>query len=245
MMEVELNYVRFKKLEKYKDILCHGITLKGNDFMHHNLNNRAFINSKEKLREKFDLSEEEIFFINQVHDKEICVIDSNTKNNVRSCDGLMSDCKRKLLVTCYADCVPLLFFDPKNRVIASVHSGWKGTIKNIAAEAVLKMIKIYKSNPKDIIVGIGPSIGPCCFRVENDVCKMFKREFGEDVILRDKDKLHIDLWKSNIIQLQRVGVNEDNIECLKTCTSCNSDKLYSFRKGDKEQGRFAAFIMLK
>jgi YfiH family protein len=243
-MEKELNYICFKKLARYKDILYHGITLKGNDFMHQDPESKIFINSKNKIKERFNLNEEDVFFINQVHDKEICSIDENSKSNIRVCDGLMSNCKRKLLVTCYADCVPLLFFDPKNKVVASVHSGWKGTIRKIAAEAVFKMVKTYKSDPKDIIAGIGPSIGPCCFEVEPDVCKMFKREFGEDVILKDKDKLHIDLWRSNIIQLQNAGLRDDNIECLRICTYCNSDKFYSFRKGDKEQGRFAAFIML-
>ena len=89
--------------------------------------------------------------------------------------GLMTNSSGKVLCTCYADCVPLLFFDPVKNVIASVHSGWKGTIKLIGQETVFNMVNEYGSKVEDILVGIGPSIGPCCFEVQEDTYEQFRK----------------------------------------------------------------------
>ena len=99
----------------------------------------------------------------------------------------------------------------------------------------------YNSNPENIIAVIGPSIGPCCFEVKEDVKRQFIDIFGHNVIVDNK----VDLWVANKMQLLSCGIKEVNIESMNICTSCNNDIFYSYRKGDMEQGRFSAFIMLK
>ena len=239
-----MKYIKFNIFEEYSDSVIHGITERGIDFMHKDFNSEIFKNSKSSFARELNVMERDLFFVNQVHDKEIRIINDSSINNIEDYDGLMTASTGKVLCTCYADCVPLLFFDPVNRVVASVHSGWKGTIKFIGRDTVLKMAKEFNSKVGDILVGIGPSIGPCCFEVQEETYEQFRKKLSIGAF-EDKGKLFVDLWNSNIYMLTQIGVKRENIECKGICTSCNSNRFYSYRKGDKDSGRFTAFIMLK
>ena len=238
-----MNFLEFRMFKDYPEIVA-GVTYRGDDFMHVDFESELFLDSKAKLSAEFGVFERDIYFLNQVHDKEIRIVEQASPNDILSYDGLMTNCSEKLLVTCYADCVPLLFYDPEKNVVASVHSGWKGTVKKIGAEAVKRMREIYGSNPGDILVGIGPSIGPCCFEVGEEVYKEFELKIPVGAF-QDDGKYFVDLWNSNIEILLSAGVRRENIECKGICTCCHHEKYYSYRSGDKESGRFAAFIMLK
>lgn len=239
-----MKYIKFNIFEEYSDIISHGITERDKDFMHVAYNSETFKNSKVELARELNVLERDLFFLNQVHDKNIKIVNDGSINNIEDYDGLMTSSLNKVLCTCYADCVPLLFFDPENRIIASVHSGWKGTIKLIGQETILKMKQEYGSKVGDILVGIGPSIGPCCFEVQEDTYEQFRKKLPIGAF-EDDGKLFVDLWNSNIYMLTQIGVKRENIECKGICTSCHSSRFYSYRKGDKESGRFCAFIMLK
>jgi len=236
-----VQYIKSKLLSKYDDIISHGITIRGTDFMHKDINSPTFLSSKEKIAKEFNLSINELYFLNQVHDKNVLEISEDTTNEIRDYDALVTEVSNKMLITCFADCVPILLFDAKNKVVASVHSGWKGTVKQIAQNTIGYMCEKYNSNPQSMIAVIGPSIGPCCFEVKEDVKKQFINAFGHSVDVDNK----IDLWEANKLQLLNCGIKEENIECMEICTTCNEDKFYSYRKGDVEKGRFSAFIMLK
>ena len=238
-----MNYLEFRMFKDYPEIAA-GITYRGDDFMHTDIYSERFLTAKANLASQLSVFERDVYFLNQVHDKEIRIIEESSANDILSYDGLMTNCNEKLLVTCYADCVPLLFYDPAKSVVASVHSGWKGTIKRIGAETVKKMQEVYGSNPEDILVGIGASIGPCCFEVGEEVYREFELKIPVGAF-EDKGKYFVDLWNANIEILLQVGVKRENIECKGICTCCHHDKYYSYRSGDKEAGRFAAFIMLK
>jgi len=238
-----MNYLEFRNFKEYPEISA-GITYRGDDFMHVDFHSETFLDSKARLAAQFGVYERDVYFLNQVHEKEIRVIEEASPNDILDYDGLVTNCPGKLLVTCYADCVPLLFYDPEKNVVASVHSGWKGTVKRIGAETVKKMKDVYGCRPEDILVGIGPSIGPCCFEVGQDVYKEFELKVPVGAF-QDKGKYFVDLWNSNIEILLSAGVRRENIECKGICTCCHRDKYYSYRSGDKEAGRFAAFIMLK
>lgn len=239
-----MKYIKFNIFDDYSDVIVHGITERGTDFIHVDYNSDVFKNSKATLARELNVLERDLFFINQVHDNEIRLINEGSLNNIEDYDGLMTNSSGKVLCTCFADCVPLLFFDPVNNVIASVHSGWKGTIKLIGQETVFKMVKEYGSKVEDILVGIGPSIGPCCFEVQEDTYEQFRKKLPIGAF-DDEGKLFVDLWNSNIYMLTQIGVKRENIECKGICTSCNSSRFYSYRKGDSDAGRFTAFIMLK
>ena len=104
---------------------------------------------------------------------------SRYDESVPACDALMTAESGLPLLLCFADCVPLLFFDPVRRVIAAAHAGWKGTVAEIGRKTVQRMGEAFGSRPQDILAGIGPSIGACCFEVGEEVAAAFHAAFPE------------------------------------------------------------------
>ena len=145
-----------------------------------------------------------------------------------------------------ADCVPVLLFDPVKKVIAAVHAGWRGTMKEIARKTVEMMKQEFDCDPQDMIGGIGPSIGPCCFEVQKNVFHLANIIYSarEAVVIKRREKTFINLWQANKIQLQRAGLLESNIELTELCTACETEEFFSARKEGKT-GRFVCGIALK
>lgn len=163
-------------------------------------------------------------------------------------DGLMTNVPGVVLCTQYADCVPLLFVDPVRRVVATSHSGWKGTVAQIGAVTVQRMQDVYGCLPEDIVAAIGPSIGPCCFEVDSPVYEAFSTlPFADETILHDdkNGKYHIDLWETNRRILLEAGVLEEHITVTDLCTRCHPDVFWSHRATGGERGSLAAFIALE
>lgn len=171
------------------------------------------------------------------------------KDSFNKIDGLITNTPGVALVTQYADCTPLLFFDPEKKVIASSHSGWRGTVKEIGAVTVEKMSKYFGCNPKDIIVGIGPCIGKCCYEVDTVVFDEFKKiEYLDlNTIFTDKGngKFMLDTVEANRQILIHAGIDENNMDISDLCTNCYSDELHSHRATKGERGNMAAIIELK
>ena len=162
-------------------------------------------------------------------------------------DGLITDEPNVVLCTHYADCVPLFFVDPVRRVIATSHGGWRGTVGGIAQKTVQRMVSDYGCCSENILAGIGPSIGKCCFEVGAPVYNEFaKLAFFKDTCFTADDggKYHIDLWEVNRRFLLNSGVKENNITVTDLCTRCHPDVLWSHRHTGGQRGSLAAFIAL-
>ena len=163
-------------------------------------------------------------------------------------DGLITNVKGLTLVTQYADCVGLLFYDPIKKVIATSHAGWRGTVGKIGKITVKTMHQHFGCNPADICAGITPSIGPCCFEVDSPVYEEFSRLEGIDtakIINDDKNgKYHIDLWLTNYLTLIEAGLKEENISVCDLCTKCNPEVFFSHRQTAGKRGNMAAMICL-
>lgn len=162
-------------------------------------------------------------------------------------DGLMTNEPGVVLCTQYADCVPLFFADPVRRVVATSHGGWRGTAAGIAAVTVRRMGETYGCRPADIVVGIGPSIGRCCFEVDTPVYEAFcKVEVFDHTCYTDNGggKYHIDLWQVNRRWLLAAGVPAENVTVTDLCTRCHPDLFWSHRKTGDARGSLAAFIAL-
>ncbi len=162
-------------------------------------------------------------------------------------DGLMTNEPGVVLCTQYADCVPLFFVDPVRRVVATSHAGWRGTVAQIGAVTIERMHEVYSCDPKDILCGIAPSIGPCCFEVDQPVYEEFaKLSIADDTILHDdgNGKYHIDLWETNRRILISTGVLPEHITVTDLCTKCHSDVFWSHRVTGGERGSLAAFIAI-
>lgn len=186
---------------------------------------------------------ERMVFAEQVHRDNIYVVNEGEikQNPIPQTDGLITNIPNICLIIKIADCVPIFILDSKNKAIGLIHAGWRGIIKCIAQKAIIKMIELYGSLPKDILVGFGPSIGRCCYNVGNEVIAQFKNTFhyGEDLIKNG----YLDLQKANKRQLLELGVLEENIILNNYCTYDNDNLFFSYRREDS--GRMTSFLQLK
>lgn len=215
--------------------------------------------SRENVLENFrriaqaaGMNYERLVLSKQVHEDNVHTVEDEDigngimfENRFKSADGLITDKKGVGLVTLYADCVPLLFLDKKNAVIASSHSGWKGTVKNIGGKTVEKMIRDYGSDPADILCAIGPSIRVDHFEVGDDVAEVFIDSFGSDTAVKYGGRYHVDMQLAIRRQLTAAGIAPENIDDCNICTYCSSELLFSHRKTQGRRGNFGAFIELK
>ena len=192
----------------------------------------------------FGVVEGKIFTVSQVHSDRIVIIDNPniTPEVIKSqeADGIITDVKGVSIGILTADCVPVLLFDRKKRVVAAIHAGWKGTASKISAKAVEIMMERFGSRPQDITAAIGPAIGPCCYEVGEEVVSAFGHQKG--VAVQHGKNWHIDLPKANQLQLQDAGVTE--IDLSDICTSCRIDLFFSHRKEMGKTGRQLSFISL-
>lgn len=164
-------------------------------------------------------------------------------------DGMITNVPGIVLVTSYADCVPLYFVDPVRKAIGLSHSGWKGTVGYIGQKTVWKMHEVYGSEPKDIVAAIGPSICQSCYEVSDDVAEAFRANFTADEaadILLDKGngKYQLDLWKANWYVLTDAGILPEHLSVTDLCTACHPDLLWSHRKTNGQRGGLSAFLSL-
>lgn len=157
-------------------------------------------------------------------------------------DAVLSDLPGRHVTVTFADCVPLLFADRRLGVIGAAHAGWRGTALGIAAVTVRTMRDAFGSQPEDIVAGIGPSIGPCCFEVGDEVPSTFAAQGWPAVQGRAGNKTHLDLWATNRRQLIESGLRRQNVEVAGICTSCSTAHFYSHRAEAGRTGRFALCI---
>lgn len=165
-------------------------------------------------------------------------------------DGLVTNVPGVVLVTSYADCVPLFFVDPVNKAIGLSHSGWRGTVNNIAKVTIEKMTTLYGTKPTDVISFIGPSICKDCYEVSEDVAEEFAKAYGpavfDDILyIKDNGKFKLNLWAANYHNFINSGILPENIGITDVCTCCNSDLLFSHRATKGERGGLCGFLQIK
>jgi polyphenol oxidase len=187
---------------------------------------------------------EEPVFIHQVHQTDIRVIDRNHNGGPAGYDpltgdGLVTNVSGKTIAIKLADCQAVLMYDPFQKVIANVHSGWRGSIDNIIGRCILVMTEKFGCDPKHIVAGISPSLGPCCSEFIN-----YKTEIPPQYWKYKNDDHHFTFWDISRDQLIDAGVLANNIELSDICTKCNSHLFFSYRQS-RDTGRFAAVIGLK
>ena len=151
-------------------------------------------------------------------------------------DAIITSSPQNALVIQVADCQSVLMADPIKRVVANVHSGWRGSIRNIVAKTVDKMMAQWGCHAKDIVCGIGPSLGPCCAEFIN-----YKKELPKQYWIYQRTENHFDFWQITLDQLTEKGIPEKNVEFSHLCSKCNQHLFFSYR-GNKQSGRFATVI---
>lgn len=173
----------------------------------------------------------------QVHQTKIKIVNKLNTQPESGADALITKEQGIALAVRTADCVPVLIYDPIKKIVACVHAGWRGTVYRVVQET----IDVMRSDPADLVVGLGPAICAKCFNVGQEIAKHFPAEVKEKI---NEQMWQVDLWQANNLQLLERGVQEKNIEILEICTNEAKDLFPSFRRGDKIE-RFWSVIKLK
>lgn len=172
------------------------------------------------------------------------------KEKLKEIDGIVTNVKNLPIMTFYADCVPLYFYDPVKEVIAMAHSGWRGTVNNIGGKMILLMQKQYHCNPRDIVCAIGPSICKACYEVSEDVAVAFADAYSPEqyqrmITAKDNEKYQLDLHIACYFNFINAGICSSNIALPDYCTCCNPNVFFSHRATRGKRGNLGAVIMMR
>jgi YfiH family protein len=161
-------------------------------------------------------------------------------------DVLVTDRPDVPVLLRFADCTPVLIYDPIHRALAVAHSGWRGTVQGSTRAAVEALRREYGSHPSAMVAAIGPSIGPCCYEVGEDVVDAVHTAFtAADGLLprRASGRHHFDLWAANRRLLAEAGIHQ--IATSEVCTACRADEFFSYRASGGRTGHFGALMALR
>lgn len=200
--------------------------------------------------------EKNLVFTDQIHETTVQVVTANDcgkgimkETDIIGVDGLITNDPEVVLMTFFADCVPLFFYDKKNHAIGASHSGWRGTVKRMGAVTLQRMQEEFGTSPKDVIAVVGPSICQDCYEVSEEVAVAFREEFdkkywNELMYEMKPGKYQLDLWCANEIILEEAGVPKEQIQVSGLCTCCHKELLFSHRATMGKRGNLAGVITL-
>ncbi len=236
---------RFASLFEDPDIL-HGVsTRKGGEslppFSGLNLgipsedNRETVFQNRHTFFSHIGIPETSIVQAEQVHGDSVRSV--KRSGNYPDTDGFITNTTNLMLTIRVADCLPVFLYAPQQKVIGLVHAGWRGSSMKIVQNAVRTMVDEFGVGVDSIHSFLGPSIGPCCYEVGDEVAA----EFPESCVQNN----HLDLWKTNQEQLVSMGLAPSNIRISEFCTCCHQDWFFSHRGSGGKTGRMLAFIMLR
>ena len=205
------------------------------------------------LARSFAIPLDRFLVLNQVHGDEILVVETGDAHlsspSELSYDAVVTN--RRGLAVCIktADCVPVFIVDRAKKVIAAVHAGWRGTALAVSAKVLRLMYERYGSRPRDILAAIGPSIGLCCYEVDDVTAEAFSTQRHKEYFLfpntAKSNKWMVDLPEANRRQILDCGIPEAHIESSGYCTMCNSDLFFSHRGSGGITGRQISFMIIR
>jgi YfiH family protein len=201
----------------------------------------------ERICQALGIRQADIVSPHQVHSAAVRVVDGSDRGEVlQGTDALVTDVPGVYLMLRFADCVPILFYDPVRRAVGLAHAGWRGTVARIARATVQRMVEAFGCRPADIRAGIGASIGPCCYEVGDEVVGAARAAFPDAPHLVEPQasgRWHFDLWAANRYQLAQAGLT--CVEASGLCTACRTDEWFSHRAEKGRTGRLGAVIGLR
>ncbi|MCX8074714.1 MAG: peptidoglycan editing factor PgeF [Clostridia bacterium] len=266
----ELEYLQFNILNKYQYKLKHCCTLKNggvSEGVHSSLNFKLNTgDKKENIYKNLDIICSElkidpsnIYMAKQTHTDKVLILDLDNmseyeykKENQSEIDGYITDKKNIATLVTTADCNPIIIYDPIKNVVSNIHSGWRGTVKQIYLNAVKAMNKRFNSKYSDMIVCIGPSINKCCWnssdsRLKEEFLKLWPYE-DEYIISKSNGEYFVDFPYVIKKELMNIGVQDENIILSNICTVCNEEKFFSYRRtrksGIEQYGTMATIVEL-
>lgn len=231
--------------------------------LHVNDNEADVVRNRKRIADALGQPFTSFTYGEQVHGKDIAIVSLNEQGMGRNSretalqakDGFITKEKGIFLCAQFADCVPLFFYDPVQRVVGLAHAGWKGTVLNISMATISLMTHTFGSQPSDIRAAIGPSIGTCCYEVDETVASRVRQVLEEtqstheerEAVITDKcnDKYMLNLQQLNRKLIEQAGILSSHIEVTQLCTSCRTDLFFSHRKEGGSTGRMIAWIGLR
>ncbi|WP_088043888.1 peptidoglycan editing factor PgeF [Bacillus sp. EAC] len=223
--------------------------------LHVNDSTNHVINNRELLADQLKFSTSKWVCSKQVHGYNVLKVSKDDQgkgvtdylSSIPDTDGFYTNEEEVLLTSCYADCVPLYFLEPTKKYIGLAHAGWKGTVSNIGGKLIDKWLKEENIKLEDIQIVIGPSIGECCYEVDDFVMNKVSEAFNDDIphkVITKKlnGKYALNLKEANKQLLINSGISEENISMTNYCTSCNPNTFFSHRRDEGKTGRMMSFI---
>ncbi len=196
------------------------------------------INSYKNIIIPKQVHETNIIEINHLRNKKIVQVDK--------ADGLITRNKSSILTIQTADCVPIIFVDKIKGVIGISHQGWKGSLMRMSQKMIKEMIGIG-GGKQSLQISIGPSIGDCCYYIDEDRYQKFKKEFNNyfnKIIRVKKQKKYLNLGLLNFLQLQEIGISKDQIDFFPFCTQCDENRFFSYRRQKKSNySQMVSFVV--
>lgn len=204
---------------------------------------------RENRRRIFSLMKRDpdsLYDVWQIHSARYVVAQEPRKDKpYHQADAIITDAPGVTLMMRFADCVPIMLYDPNQHVIGLAHAGWLGTIRGVAKSTVQGMVDTFDSEPTEIRAGLGPSIGPDHYEIGDDVVSKVRETLKAEAVryLRSNHtSTYFDLWVANYDQLRQMGIRQ--IEIAEICTACHLEDWYSHRAENGQTGRFGALIGL-
>ena len=205
------------------------------------------VENRRRVFEAFERPVESIYDVWQVHGTEVSCTSLPRPLDAEhiKADAIVTDNPNITLFMRFADCVPILVYDPVKQVIGIIHAGWMGTVKKIIHTTIKTMKEKYGCAASDLVCGIGPSIGVCHYQVGEPVTSAVQESFGrysDELLVTNESGTYFDLWKANEYLLKQNGVR--SIEIAALCTACDTETWFSHRAEHGKTGRFAALMFL-
>ena len=224
--------------------------------------------NKRRFQSALAANDLKLVSLHQIHSDVVCAFDAAPTKQCKG-DASATNTPGLLLGVRTADCAPVLVVDPKKRVVAAIHAGWRGTLQRIVTKSIGQMQMEFGCRPADLLAAIGPAIGGCCYEVGTEVASAFAAKFPNAAEFFDElrtgdepnplqwlnmmppghqpppKNVLLNLPKANRLQLLEAGVGEQNIFVRDLCTACRSDFLFSYRKERANSGRLLSVIGIR
>lgn len=251
--------LEYETLRKYESLIAFTTTIEGGvsegNYTSFNLGEysgddlQSVVANRNKLADMLNISIDKLFLPYQTHEDNICIVDSDflSKNSeqqkrlLNGIDAVITNQKGAFIGVGTADCVPVLIYDPVQKVLAAVHAGWRGTVAKLVVKTISAMVNNFGCDTSNLIAAVGPSISLPHFEVGDEVVEKFVEvgfslsEIGQKNIT--SNKWHLDLWEANRILLLKAGLLADNIEVSNLCTYSNAELFFSARRQTIHSGR--------
>jgi len=203
------------------------------------------------LARSFDLPPHLLLTVRQVHGADILIIDETNPDLAHfqevECDAIVTNQPGIMVGILVADCYPVLLFDPRKRVVAAVHAGWRGAAAGLIGQTIDAMHKHFGCRPEDLLAAVGPGIGAHKYQVDRPVRDAFRAGSGHWE--RIAEEVELGQWRLNLqlscrLQLESAGVAPAHIDLVTECTCCHRELFFSYRRDQGQTGRQLGFVML-